>query len=106
MKSYRFRFLALFIAIAQLLSLSTVIAFASSNDGTAKQSETMPSTEGISLDNKLLTEAPISTPERKLTPIIHSDKLLANEKIELSLSMSPQANKIGGQTSCQHIDFL
>ena len=50
MRNSRFRFLALIIAAAQLLSLSTITSFASSNDKPIEHSETIQ-LEGAALPN-------------------------------------------------------
>ena len=86
MKSSKFRFfrlVALVIVMAQLLSLSTVVAFASSNDETIQQYETILSVESTITDNIISTENVVLEPERELKPVISSEKFTTSEKIQL-----------------------
>ena len=66
MKSSKFRFsklVALVIVMAQLLSLSTVVAFASSNDETIQQNEPIISEESKSTDESNPIEDTILEPK-------------------------------------------
>lgn len=86
MKSSKFRFfrlVALVIVMAQLLSLSTVVAFASSNDETIQQNETILPVESTITENLISTENVVLEPERELKPVISSDKFTTSEKIQL-----------------------
>lgn len=86
MKSSKFRFfrlVALVIVMAQLLSLSTVVAFASSNDETIQQNETILSTESTVTYESNPIENTILESERELNLVISSEKVTASEKIQL-----------------------
>lgn len=86
MKSSKFRLsklVALVIVMAQLLSLSTVVAFASSNDETIQQNEPIISEESKSTDESNPIEDTIIEPKRELKPVISSEKVAASEKIQL-----------------------
>ena len=86
MKSSKFRFLrlvALVIVMAQLLSLSTVVAFASSNDETIQPTETILPEESTFIDNSSSTKNFGVELERELKPVISSDKVTASEQILL-----------------------
>ena len=77
-KNSKYRFLALMIAVAQFLSISTVIVSANPNEKSTVQAETILSPESISLNHN------ISESKRKLKPIVSSEKFTSNEQIELS----------------------
>lgn len=86
MKSSKFRFLrlvALVIVMAQLLSLSAVVVFATSNDEILQQTETVLPIENTLVDNIVATDDLILGTERELKPVISSDKFTTGEEIQI-----------------------
>lgn len=86
MKSSKFRFsrlVALVIVMAQLLSLSAVVVFATSNDEILQQTETVLPIENTLVDNIVATDDLILGTERELKPVISSDKFTTGEEIQI-----------------------
>lgn len=85
MKTSKFnclRIVALIIVMAQLISISTVVAFASTDDAAVKQEETIIQDEFTYDENTTSIEQDIVEYENDLNLVVGSTKIISGERAE------------------------